>query len=212
LADAATIASFATAGGTLALAVATFASIRSANRSARVAERSLLAAQRPILIPSHEDDPVEQVRFMDDKILRVEGHGAALKVSDGNLYMAIALRNGGAGIAVMHAWRVEPQAEGPPDRPDLDSFRRQGRDLFITANSTGFWQGAIRDTGDADYASLKEVIRAGGRVSIDLLYGDHEGGQRSIARFGTTARADGTSDGGRADVVRYWNVDGGDPR
>ena len=33
----------ATAGGTLVLAVATFSSVRSANRSARVAERSLLA-------------------------------------------------------------------------------------------------------------------------------------------------------------------------
>ena len=52
--DWATVASLATAGGTLVLAVATFASIRSANRSARIAERaartaerSLLAGQRP---------------------------------------------------------------------------------------------------------------------------------------------------------------------
>jgi hypothetical protein len=44
LADWVTISSLATAGGTLVLAVATFSSVRSANRSARVAERSLLAA------------------------------------------------------------------------------------------------------------------------------------------------------------------------
>ena len=57
--DWSTIASLATAGGTLVLAVATFASIRSANRSARVpersartAERSLLAGQRPLLVNS----------------------------------------------------------------------------------------------------------------------------------------------------------------
>ena len=54
-----TIASLATAGGTLVLAVATFASIRSANRSvrtseraARTAEQSLLAGQRPLLVNS----------------------------------------------------------------------------------------------------------------------------------------------------------------
>jgi len=36
-----TISSLATAGGTLVLALATFASVRSANRSARVAEMAL---------------------------------------------------------------------------------------------------------------------------------------------------------------------------
>ena len=36
-----TIASLATAGGTLVLAVATFSSVRSGNRTARAAERSL---------------------------------------------------------------------------------------------------------------------------------------------------------------------------
>ena len=39
MADWVTISSLATAGGTLVLAVATFSSVRSANRSARVAER-----------------------------------------------------------------------------------------------------------------------------------------------------------------------------
>lgn len=41
----ATISSLATAGGTLVLAVATFSSVRSANRAARVAEKSLLVGR-----------------------------------------------------------------------------------------------------------------------------------------------------------------------
>ena len=49
MADWATISSLATAGGTLVLAMATFASVRSANQSARVAERSLLVGLRPVL-------------------------------------------------------------------------------------------------------------------------------------------------------------------
>lgn len=69
MADWATISSMATAGGTLVLAIATFGSIRSANRSARVAELSLLAGLRPLLIPSREDDPPERVRFGDGVIL-----------------------------------------------------------------------------------------------------------------------------------------------
>jgi hypothetical protein len=39
--DWATVASLATAGGTLILAIATFASVRSAHRAARVAEYSI---------------------------------------------------------------------------------------------------------------------------------------------------------------------------
>ncbi|MEY2476019.1 MAG: hypothetical protein QOG87_1334 [Actinomycetota bacterium] len=50
--DWATISSLATAGGTLVLAVATYASTRSANRAARVAERALLAGLRPVLVQS----------------------------------------------------------------------------------------------------------------------------------------------------------------
>jgi hypothetical protein len=53
------------------LAVATFSSVRSANRSARVAERSLLVGLRPILIPSREDDPPERIRFGDNQTLIV---------------------------------------------------------------------------------------------------------------------------------------------
>lgn len=42
-----TIASLATAGGTLILAVSAFASVRSANRAALAAERSLLVGLQP---------------------------------------------------------------------------------------------------------------------------------------------------------------------
>ncbi len=45
-----TISSLATAGGTLVLAVATFSSVRSANRAAWVAEDSLLAGTQPLLM------------------------------------------------------------------------------------------------------------------------------------------------------------------
>jgi hypothetical protein len=57
------IASLGTAGGTLVLAVATFASVRSANRAARAAERSLQAGLRPLLVPSRLDDGDQKVYF-----------------------------------------------------------------------------------------------------------------------------------------------------
>jgi hypothetical protein len=210
------VASLATAGGTLVLAVATFGSVRSANRAARAAERSLLAGLRPVLIPSREDDPVDQLRFGDGYVITVAGHGGAFEVSDDNVYFGLSVRNGGAGLAVIHGWRAEMRELTGNEAPSLDEFRRQSRDIYVPAGDVGFWQGAIRDSADDSYDGLRAgadtLAAAAGteaRLIIDLLYGDQEGGQRTIVRFGVTASPRG---GFRAEAVRYWNVDGDDPR
>jgi hypothetical protein len=64
-----TVSSLATGVGTLVLAVATFASVRSANRAARAAERSLLAGLRPLLVPSRLQDADQKVFFLGGKYL-----------------------------------------------------------------------------------------------------------------------------------------------
>src|ERR1700735_4345961 len=107
MADWVTISSMATAGGTLVLAVATFSSVRSGSRAARLAERSLLAGQRPVLIPSREEDRPERVSFNDGVVLSVPGHGSVIEVHDERVYLSIGLRNGGAGLAVIHGWQAE---------------------------------------------------------------------------------------------------------
>jgi hypothetical protein len=211
MADWATISSMATAGGTLILAIATFGSIRSANRSARVAELSLLAGLRPLLIPSREEDPPERVRFGDGVILTVPGHGGAVRIQNENIYLAIALRNGGTGLAVIHGWRVElAERMVHSSQPDLGSFRRNTRDLYIPAGDTGFWQGAVRERSDAQYDELRAAAENRGRVMIDVLYGDHEGGQRTVTRFAVSDWPE--VEGERAEVLRYWNIDRDDPR
>src|ERR1700692_4305776 len=63
MADWVTISALATAGGTLVLAVATFSSVRSANRAARAAERSLLAGLRPVLLASRLQDAPHKGAF-----------------------------------------------------------------------------------------------------------------------------------------------------
>jgi hypothetical protein len=217
MADWVTISSLATAGGTLVLAVATFSSVRSANRSARVAERSLMAGLRPVLIPSREGDPVERIRFGDQYILNVPGHGGAVEEHESAIYMALALRNGGTGLAVLHGWRASPRVAGIREQvardekpPDLSEFRRQQLDLYIPGGDTGYWQGALRDPKEAGYAGVQKAVRGEKLLQIDLLYGDHEGGQRTIARFVVSDWPD--VDGERAYVLRYWNVDREDPR
>ncbi len=91
---------------------------------------------------------------------------------------------------------------------------------------------------------MRRTLEGGERLSIDVLYGDYEGGQRTVARFGLSMgvlaqRADASaepdpSEGSaepdhpdvgaepdplkkgeyrfRAEVIRYFNIDTGDPR
>ncbi|HET8672052.1 MAG TPA: hypothetical protein VFL87_00325 [Thermoleophilaceae bacterium] len=210
MADWATISSLATAGGTLVLAVATFASVRSANRSARVAERSLLLGLRPVLIPTYETDRPEEIVFGDEHSFRLHGATAAVEEADGNVYLAIPLRNVGAGLAVLHGWHLARGRPSAGDRPpDLDRFRQQFRDLYIPAGDTGYWQGGIRDESDPFIEDARAAALAREPITIDLLYGDWEGGQRTISRFVMTS---GEGVDWPVRVVRHWRVEEADSR
>ena len=57
---------------------------------------------------------------------------------------------------------------------------------------------------------MRDAIDEQRGLWIDLLYGDYEGGQRTIVRIGVSPWPD--TDGERAYVLRYWNVDRQDPR
>ncbi len=208
--DWATISALATAGGTLVLGVATFASVRSANRAARAAEGSLLAGLRPLLVPSRLQDPPEKISFVDQHWLRVEGGHVATEVTGEAIYLGMALRNVGRGIAVLHGWQFHPErVAGDGSAPDPRAFRRLTRDLYVPAGETGFWQGAFRDPAAPEFAAARDAIAAHGPLTIDLLYGDFEGGQRCITRFGVLPVPEVAWLGAAA---RHWSLDRPPPR
>jgi hypothetical protein len=210
VADWVTISAIASAGGTLVLAAATFASVKSANRAARAAERSLLAGLRPLLLPSKLDDPEQKVGFADDRWLKVPGGQAAAEVSPQAIYMAVALRNVGTGIAVLHGWHFYPERHrSDATRAPLEDFTRLTRDLYVPAGDVGFWQGVFRDPTAPAFAEAARVLTGRQPVMVDILYGDHEGGQRMVSRFSLVPREDG---GWIATVGRHWNIDREDPR
>lgn len=193
------------------LAVATFSSVRSANRAARVAEVSLLANIRPVLIPSREDDSTERLMFGEGHRLTLQGHGAVVEHTDGNIYMALGLRNAGSGLGVLHGWLAQAlDLTVVNERPDPERFHRQQLDIYIPAGDAGSWRAAIRDSNDEHYEGIVRALEAGTRIVVDLMYGDHEGGQRAIARFNVTPDEDGESL--TANVVHYRNLDRDDPR
>src|SRR4051794_11559414 len=130
MADWATISSLATAGGTLVLAMATFAAVRSANTAARTAERSLMAGLRPLLIPSRTVDPPMKVLWSDGHFIALEGGRAHAHIDGEVIYLAMAVRNAGTGMAALHAWYPRC-VEFIPDATHADpgDFRRLIIDL-----------------------------------------------------------------------------------
>jgi len=210
MADWVTISALATAGGTLVLAGATFASVKSANRAARVAERSLLVGLRPLLMPSRIEDATQKVGFVDGKWLHVAGSSAAAEISGEAVYLAISLRNVGSGIAALHGWRFIPGRDTSRDHPDPSTYTRLTRDIYIAAGDIGFWQGSFREPSSDEFSSARAAIEArGDGFSVEVLYGDLEGGQRVISRYHLAPRDDGAW---LASAGRHWNVDLPDPR
>jgi hypothetical protein len=181
---AATIASLTTAGGTLILAIATFSSTRSANRAARIAERSLLASLRPVLVHAQLGDPRQKIGFADDHWVHVDGPSAVFDVTDDAIYLAFGLRNVGTGMAILQSWYPTPyRLLGDRMYRPIEEFRPQTRALYVPSGGLGFWQGALRDPSEEVFSEFKAAEQAGQGVTIDLLYSDMNGGQRTVTRL-----------------------------
>ncbi len=205
-----TVASLATAGGTLVLAIATFASVRSANRSARVAELALQEQRRPVLVQSRLDDPLQKIMFVDGHWLHVPGSGAVAERIEGTVYLAMSLRNVGAGIGVLQGWvaRVGLQTS-QVDHAAEEDFRRLTRDLYIPAGDVGLWQGALRDPAEDAHTPIADAADQHQTITIELLYTDQAGGQRTISRFHLAPVGE---DAWLASVGRHWYLDREGPR
>jgi hypothetical protein len=209
-------AAWGTSAGTLVLAGATFAAVRSSNRSARIAERSLLAGLRPALATARPDDRDVQVQFADGRTFDVPGGRALVHEQDDVIYLAIALRNVGAGIATLSRYRLQAESaeQAAEDAlgvarhrrgdlaPDQALFSEQQRDLYVPSGDVGFWQAARRDPRSDDHAALRTAIATKGRITVDILYTDHEGGQPTVTRFVMLP----DDAGWRCDVTHHWSV------
>ena len=101
------------------------------------------------------------------------------------------------------------------DEPrDIEQFRRLQRDLFVPAGDTGFWQAALRDPDDELRRELIEAIVEPRGITVEILYGDHEGGQRTVTRFNLTPRANPGEEPWLwlCTPARHFNIDRPPPR
>jgi len=210
--DWATISSLATGVGTLVLAIATFAAVRSSNRSARIAEAALQEQRRPLLAPSRFDDPVQKIMFVEGHWVKAAGGRAVAEHDDGRVYLALSLRNVGSGIAVCQGWAVRAGLGSSREMPShvaVEEFRLQTRDLYIPSGDIGMWQGALRNPDDGLRASVADAIDGREPLHLELLYSDLVGAQRTITRFGVIPMGE---DGWIATMNRHWYLDWDGPR
>jgi hypothetical protein len=210
--DWATISSLVTGFGTLVLAIATFAAVRSSNRSARIAEAALQEQRRPVLAPSRLEDPVQKIMFVEGHWVSAAGGRGAAEHIDGTVYLAISLRNVGAGIGVCQGWLAGAGVYGPSgslsEHAAEEGFRLQTRDLYVPAGDIGMWQGALRNPDDPVRAAIAQAIDAREAISVELLYSDQVGRQRTITRFGLIPAGDSWL----ATMTRHWYLDWDGPR
>jgi hypothetical protein len=207
-----TVSSLATGFGTLVLAIATFQAVRSANKAARVAEQALLIGVRPLLVPSRLNDTQQKVFYGDGKFEVIEGGRGVAEVDGGNVYLGISLRNAGRGIGVLHGWNFLVGRQPIDGHSPLEDFHPHQRDILIAPNDIGFWQAAFRDVSDRQYEEAIAAVRSREMLTVDILYGDHEGGQRAVSRFTLQPRGDDDKPIWLTSVVRHWNIDRPDPR
>ena len=116
-------------------------------------------------------------------------------------------------------WHFYPDWRHEDAHAPLNEFRRQTRDLYIPVGDIGFWQGALREPGDPSYSPARKVIEDHQPWTVELLYGDHEGGQRCVTRFTMRPSSHITADTDPdpaptwfASQSRNWNIDRPDPR
>jgi hypothetical protein len=139
----------------------------------------------------------------------LSGAAAHIQIADDNVYLAMSIRNAGSGIGVIQGWHLRlNDLREPHPHAEPDEFRPQQRDLYVPGGDVGFWQAAIRDRDDPEYAALVEAVKAPRVFGVELLYTDHEGDQRTITFFSLAPR----DDKWLCSAVRHWNLDRPDPR
>jgi len=167
---------------------------------------------RPLLVPSLRDDPDQKVLWRGAHVALLSGGRAIAEhdAQEGVIYLAVGLRNVGSGLALLHGWYPIPHwASAGEAHADLDEFRRLVIDLYIAPNGAGYWESALRDEHDPVFDEFARLVAAHEMFTIDILYGDQDGGQRTISRCFVLPASDGAW---YSQIARHWNIDRDDPR
>ncbi len=102
---------------------------------------------RPLLVHSLEHDPVRKVEWMDRRRVDLAGGQAVFEQEGGVIYLAMGLRNEGAGIALLHGWHLVQD-------PTLVDGRHADATKFRSLLPICFYRLAVRGTGRVPSGTL----------------------------------------------------------
>ncbi len=127
---------------------------------------------------------------------------SALATAGGTLVLAAATF---VSVRSTHeSTRITERALLAAIRPLLLTPRLDDPPQKVPFMEPGYWQGAFRDSEVGDCCRARDAIAARESLYIDVLYGDYEGGQRTLSRFALVPMGD---DAWITQVSRHWNVD-----
>jgi hypothetical protein len=78
----------------------------------------------------------------------------------------------------------------------------------VPAGDVGLWQGALRHPDDPVRIAVIEAVASRTPVTVELLYSDQVGQQRTVSRFALVP----TNDSWLATMSRHWYLDWVGPR
>ena len=185
MADSATIASYATAAGTLVLAVATFSAVRSSNRFSphrrRVTPHQHAPTAHPVAVST---TPSKGCCGIHHHAAHINGRTPSSRKTAGSsiwrsdcetLVQVLPCSTGGTRCPIRRSKTCPtPQAE---------DFRRLTIDLYIPAGGSGYWEAAVREPDDPLRPGFMRALTERHPFMIDILYGDQQGRQRTISRY-----------------------------
>jgi hypothetical protein len=119
---------------------------------------------------------VQKIMFADGHWISARGSEAVVDAANSDLYLAPAVRNAGAGIAVLQGWYLWTElVQSDVGHRAPEEFRRQVRDIYIAPGDIGLWQAALHQA-DGELASELLAARSERRpFAVDLLYSDQVG-------------------------------------
>ena len=104
---------------------------------------------------------------------------ASLATAGGTLVLAVATF---ASIRSL-GWYVQAGLQTARSHPPPEEFTSQIRDIYLPPGDTGFWQGALRDPAAEVFTTVRGLIEDKGILTVSVLYGNFDGGQRVISQF-----------------------------
>jgi hypothetical protein len=186
-----TVSKLAAAAATVGLALATFASVRSANRAARVVERSLRVGPPAVVLPTRPDDPQQTIAFADGRRLTVPGGGAVIELTDDAIQIAMAIRNVGGGLAILRGWFLQPK-RAQDEHTEVEEFNRLACDVYLSGSETVVWQSRVKASASPAFARVRQALLARTPLSLEILHSNQHEDRWTITRFDlTSAGGDG---------------------